>query len=68
MAKPSNTQPPASSYEEPHSYGQDARHASFEEEDSRWRSHWIDWLILSAMIAVSLGYHLAIFFFQPGLG
>lgn len=42
---------------------------SFSTEDRRWvrRDQIKDWLILGAMIAVSLGYHLVIFALQPGL-
>lgn len=67
MAEPSTTQPPASSYEEPYAYGQDARRASFEEEDARWHGQWRDWLVLIVMMLVSLTYHFLIFYFQPGL-
>lgn len=67
MAEPSNTTPPEMSYDEPHSYGQESRASAFEEEDQRWRRPWTDWLLLAAMIAVSLGYHIAIFLAQPGL-
>lgn len=68
MAIPSETRPPQTSYDEPCSYGEDTRKASFEEEDARWRGQWKDWLILAVMILVSLTYHLLIFYFQPGLG
>jgi hypothetical protein len=45
------------------------RDRSFEIEDRRWeRGQQIrDWLILALMIAISLGYHLLVFFLEPGL-
>lgn len=67
MANPSNTAPPASSYDEPYRYTREERRASFEAEDKRHRSQWIDWLILATMIVVSLGYHAVIYLLQPGL-
>ena len=46
-----------------------AARASFQQEDARWtrRNQLRDWLILGGLIALSLGYHLAIFALQPGL-
>lgn len=43
--------------------------ASYTEEDRRWerRAQLRDWLVLAAMIAIVVGYHLAIFFLEPGL-
>ncbi len=67
MAEPSNSAPPATSYDEPYRYASDERLKSFEHEDQRKRAQWIDWLILAAMIALSLGYHGIIFLLQPGL-
>lgn len=68
MTEQDNTIAPHSSYDEPYAYGQDARYTSIEEEDKRWRGQWRDWLVLAVMMAVSLIYHLLIFYFQPGLG
>ncbi len=67
MVEDTSTAPPPSHYEEPYRYGGDERRSSFSSEDERWRSQWRDWLILAVMIAVSLGYHFAIFALQPGL-
>ncbi|MBF9030962.1 hypothetical protein HKCCE3408_11205 [Rhodobacterales bacterium HKCCE3408] len=68
MAEPNDTAAPASSYAEPHAYGQDERRTSREEENVRAQGQWRDWLILAVMMLVSLGYHFLIFYFQPGLG
>jgi hypothetical protein len=53
----------------PRPFSDDEIDQSFQVEDDRWscRAQIGDWLILAAMIAVSLGYHLAIFALQPGL-
>lgn len=67
MANGSNTAPPTASYEEPFRYSEDERRSSFAAENQRHRGQWSDWLILIAMILVSLGYHFAIFLLQPGL-
>ena len=45
------------------------RRRSFETEDKRWaRDQQIrDWLKLALLIAISLAYHLVVFFLEPGL-
>lgn len=64
-----DTTPPTGALDEPPPYAEDETAASFAAEDRRWsrRAQVFDWLILAAMIALSLGYHLAIFALQPGL-
>ena len=50
-------------------YDHDAIAHSFDVEDKRWSraAQARDWLVLGVLIAVSLGYHFAIFALQPGL-
>lgn len=45
------------------------RKRSFDIEDRRWaRGQQLrDWLILALLIAISLGYHLLVYFLEPGL-
>ncbi len=52
-----------------HDFSEEDKRHSVETEDKRWtrRAQLRDWLVLGVMIAVSLGYHLAIFALQPGL-
>lgn len=48
---------------------EDRTSSSAEVEDERWqaRRQRRDWLLLGAMIAVVLAYHLVIFALEPGL-
>lgn len=38
-------------------------------EDERWERRWQlrDWMILAAMIAATVAWHLVVFFLEPGL-
>lgn len=48
---------------------EDDRQRSFDIEDERWtvRHQVLDWLLLLGMMVIVAGYHLVIYFFEPGL-
>lgn len=67
MNDPAKTTTTDAGYDEPYRYSREDEKASFEIEDRRHRSQGWGWLILAAMIAVSLAYHGVIYLLQPGL-
>ncbi len=50
-------------------YNEKDRLASFEMEDKRWsRNNQIkDWLKLALLVALTLAWHLTVYFLEPGL-
>ncbi len=50
-------------------YNQKDREASFRMEDARWatREQVKDWLKLLALVILTLAWHLAVYFLEPGL-
>ncbi len=50
-------------------YNEQDRKASFEMEDARWRTseQVKDWLKLLVLVILTLAWHLAVYFLEPGL-